>query len=166
MPNACKTRYRPSNKELLIITQRENGSLDTRGYLNLGIDSPTIIGYKMIEVKKENKNCANSTDKLLGQRVRTMRVLRNRSQAQLADGLGVTFQQIQKYEKGLNRISASRLLDIANILETNINYFFQGLSNEDTFLEKKLRLRDKKQATLLIGIKKLNQLAEEIGEIL
>lgn len=122
----------------------------------------------MIELKKENRNRATFTDKLLGQKVRTMRLLRNKSQVELAKTLNLTFQQVQKYENGFNRISACRLLDIANFLEININYFFQGLSNipEDSSLGKKLLAREKKLTKLLAEIKKLNQLAEEIGEIL
>lgn len=131
-------------------------------------DSSTITSNKMIELKKENRNRATFTDKLLGQKVRTMRLLRNKSQVELAKTLNLTFQQVQKYENGFNRISACRLLDIANFLEININYFFQGLSNipEDSSLGKKLLAREKKLTKLLAEIKKLNQLAEEIGEIL
>ncbi|MDO1559297.1 helix-turn-helix transcriptional regulator [Brevundimonas sp. 2R-24] len=60
-----------------------------------------------------------------------MRLLRRRqqiSQQRLADALGLTFQQVQKYEKGSNRISASKLWDIARFLETPIDYFFEGLT--------------------------------------
>lgn len=49
------------------------------------------------------------------------------SQEKIADLLGVTFQQVQKYEKGVNRVAASRLLDIADALDTDVNYFFVGL---------------------------------------
>ena len=48
------------------------------------------------------------------------------SQSQLADALGITFQQIQKYEKGINRISAGRLFEIANLLGVPITFFFEG----------------------------------------
>jgi transcriptional regulator with XRE-family HTH domain len=49
------------------------------------------------------------------------------SQEKLADALGLTFQQVQKYEKGVNRIGASRLLHIAGILDVNIEFFFEGV---------------------------------------
>lgn len=49
------------------------------------------------------------------------------SQERLADALGLTFQQVQKYEKGMNRIGASRLLQIAGILDVGIEFFFEGL---------------------------------------
>lgn len=50
------------------------------------------------------------------------------TQVQLADAVGITFQQIQKYERGVNRIAASRLWQMADFLNTDINYFFDGLA--------------------------------------
>ncbi len=70
---------------------------------------------------------ANATDKRLGERVRARRLEMGMSQEQLAAALGVTFQQVQKYEKGVNRIAASRLLDIAAALDLPIATFFEGL---------------------------------------
>lgn len=52
------------------------------------------------------------------------------SQEKLADSLGITFQQVQKYEKGTNRMGASRLFDIARVLDARIDYFFDGLPIE------------------------------------
>jgi len=63
----------------------------------------------------------------VGQRMRTRRQILDVSQTDLADRLGITFQQIQKYEKGTNRISASRLVEIAAALEVPVTYFFDGL---------------------------------------
>jgi transcriptional regulator with XRE-family HTH domain len=63
-------------------------------------------------------------DALIGQRIRQARTLRNLSQAELATKAGVTFQQLQKYENGSNRVSASRLYQIAKILEFPVTYFF------------------------------------------
>ena len=54
------------------------------------------------------------------------RMMLNMSQTTLADGVGITFQQIQKYEKGTNRVSASRLQQFAKILEVPISFFFDG----------------------------------------
>lgn len=62
-------------------------------------------------------------DQRLGQRIRSRRLEMGVSQMQLADMLGVTFQQIQKYEKGKNRVAASRLQQIAEHLKTNIAHF-------------------------------------------
>jgi transcriptional regulator with XRE-family HTH domain len=64
----------------------------------------------------------------VGSRVRSRRILMGMSQERLADQLGVTFQQVQKYEKGANRISASRLHDISQILEVPPGYFFEEIT--------------------------------------
>ncbi len=66
-------------------------------------------------------------DKHIRDRVRTRRTMLGMSQEKLADALGLTFQQVQKYEKGVNRIGAGRLLQIAEILGVNIEFFFEGL---------------------------------------
>lgn len=63
-------------------------------------------------------------DKLVGERIRQLRHLLDISQTELANKVGVKFQQIQKYETGANRVSASRLSDIAGILKVNIGHFF------------------------------------------
>jgi transcriptional regulator with XRE-family HTH domain len=69
----------------------------------------------------------NQIDKHIGSRVRARRIMLGMSQERLADALGLTFQQVQKYEKGVNRVGASRLLQIAGILDVNIEFFFEGL---------------------------------------
>lgn len=74
-----------------------------------------------------DERAANAIDKKLGQRVRTRRLEIGMSQEKLAELLGVTFQQVQKYEKGVNRIAASRLHDIAASLDMPIAKFFDGL---------------------------------------
>lgn len=63
----------------------------------------------------------------VGRRVRERRMLMGLSQEQLARLLGVTFQQIQKYERGTNRVGASRLVELARILEVPVTWFFEGL---------------------------------------
>jgi transcriptional regulator with XRE-family HTH domain len=68
----------------------------------------------------------NPTDKYVGSRVRMRRLMLHMSQERLADQLGLTFQQVQKYEKGTNRISASRLQEISQILEVPVPFFFEG----------------------------------------
>ena len=70
------------------------------------------------------------TDKHVGARVRMRRLMLDMSQTNLAQGLGVSFQQIQKYEKGTNRISASRLQQLSKILQVSIPFFFEGLSDQ------------------------------------
>lgn len=73
----------------------------------------------------------NPIDKFVGGRVRMQRLLAGLSQERLGDQLGITFQQIQKYEKGSNRISASRLQQLSRILGVDVAFFFEGapLSN-------------------------------------
>jgi transcriptional regulator with XRE-family HTH domain len=71
----------------------------------------------------------NPIDKYVGGRVRMRRMMLGLSQEKLADALGLTFQQVQKYEKGTNRISASRLQAISQILEAPVHYFFDGVPN-------------------------------------
>jgi len=66
-------------------------------------------------------------DMYVGNRVRMRRLMLGISQTRLANALGVTFQQVQKYEKGTNRISASRLQHISHILQVPIPFFFEGL---------------------------------------
>jgi transcriptional regulator with XRE-family HTH domain len=70
------------------------------------------------------KKIISTTDKHVGDRVRMRRVALGVSQSTLGAKVGVTFQQIQKYEKGTNRISASRLSQIADVLQVKEAYFF------------------------------------------
>ena len=68
----------------------------------------------------------NPIDRHVGSRVRMRRMLVGMSQEKLGEALGITFQQVQKYEKGTNRISASRLQHIARILGVTIGFFYEG----------------------------------------
>ena len=70
-------------------------------------------------------------DSHVGNRIRARRRLCKVSQAELADGIGLSFQQIQKYERGLNRVSASKLYAIAKRLGVPISHFFEGLAETD-----------------------------------
>jgi transcriptional regulator with XRE-family HTH domain len=72
------------------------------------------------------KKAPNPTDKHVGARVRMRRMMLAMSQEKLGDALGLTFQQVQKYEKGANRIGASRLQQIAHILQVPVSFFFEG----------------------------------------
>jgi len=69
----------------------------------------------------------NPVDLHVGRRIRDRRKEVRVSQEKLADVLGLTFQQVQKYEKGANRVSASKLYEIATALQASIEYFFRGL---------------------------------------
>ena len=75
------------------------------------------------------EDAPNPVDVHVGRRVRLRRRELGVSQAWLADRLGLTFQQVQKYERGANRISASKLYQIASVLEVPITYFFEGLDD-------------------------------------
>jgi len=74
-----------------------------------------------------DERSANVIDRKIGQRVRSRRLEIGMSQEKLAELLGVTFQQVQKYEKGVNRIAASRLHDISTALDMPVARFFEGL---------------------------------------
>jgi len=74
------------------------------------------------------KKSMHPVDKQVGVRVRMRRLMLGMSQEKLAHGLGVSFQQVQKYEKGTNRISASRLQRIADILQVAVSFFFEELA--------------------------------------
>lgn len=68
----------------------------------------------------------NPIDTHVGSRVRLRRMLIGMSQERLGEQMGLTFQQIQKYEKGVNRIGASRLLNLSQILDVPVQFFFDG----------------------------------------
>ncbi|MGH6684511.1 MAG: helix-turn-helix domain-containing protein, partial [Pseudolabrys sp.] len=72
------------------------------------------------------KKVPDPTDTHVGARVRMRRMMLSMSQEKLGDALGLTFQQVQKYEKGTNRIGASRLQAISNILQVPVSFFFEG----------------------------------------
>ncbi len=82
------------------------------------------------EVEPGNPRKPNPIDVHVGGRVRLRRMLLGMSQEKLGECLGLTFQQVQKYEKGANRIGASRLFELARILGVNIQYFFEELSGQ------------------------------------
>jgi transcriptional regulator with XRE-family HTH domain len=71
---------------------------------------------------------ASDADRYVGARIRERRIMLGLSQQQLAGMIGVTYQQAHKYERGLNRISAGRLFEIAEVLAVPISWFFEGLA--------------------------------------
>src|SRR5262245_27730745 len=74
----------------------------------------------------KHRGVPNLVDKHVGSRVRMRRMMLGMSQEKLGDGLGLTFQQVQKYEKRANRIGASRLQHISHILQIPVPFFFEG----------------------------------------
>ena len=73
------------------------------------------------------KRRAGAEDVEIGRKIRALRLERGLSQSNLADGIGLTFQQVQKYEKGMNRVSAGRLQRIADMLNIPVTFFYGGL---------------------------------------
>lgn len=82
-------------------------------------------------MEKENKKKPNPTDVHVGGRIRLRRNMLGMSQEKLGESLGITFQQIQKYEKGTNRVGASRLQAIASILSVPVAFFFEDAPGAD-----------------------------------
>ncbi len=72
----------------------------------------------------------HTVDVHVGKRIRHRRWMNGTTQQQLAESVGIKFQQIQKYETGMNRVSASRLWDIARVLGVPVSFFFDGLEAE------------------------------------
>jgi transcriptional regulator with XRE-family HTH domain len=79
----------------------------------------------------ENKKKPNPIDIHVGSRIRLRRNMLGMSQEKLGESLGITFQQIQKYEKGTNRVGASRLQAIASILSVPVSFFFEDAPGQD-----------------------------------
>lgn len=77
-----------------------------------------------------SKGFPNPIDVHVGRKLQLRRTLLGLSQERLGDLIGLTFQQVQKYESGANRVSSSRLYDIARVLEIGIPYFFEGMTAE------------------------------------
>jgi len=80
-----------------------------------------------MSVVKEKKTKINEVDLYVGTRLRLKRSLVGLTQDKLAQALGITAQQVQKYENGVNRMGASRLLQVSQILKAPVQYFFEGL---------------------------------------
>lgn len=102
--------------------------------------------YVTIE-KIMNKNMFHPIDLHVGKRIRFKRKMIGLTQSDLGGKVDLTFQQIQKYEKGENRVSASKLYQIAQILDTNVSFFFDGYN--DT-VSKREEITDDKQSVDLV----------------
>ena len=79
----------------------------------------------MTQMMMQHVKAPDPTDRHVGARVKMRRLMLGMSQGKLGGALGLTFQQVQKYEKGMNRIGASRLRDIAAILQVPVSFFFE-----------------------------------------
>ena len=81
------------------------------------------------------------TERHVGSRIRERRTMLGLTQQQLADLIGVTYQQAHKYERGVNRVSAGRLFDIASVLGVDVDYFFKGVEDANsTVLSERQRM--------------------------
>jgi len=78
-----------------------------------------------------NKRSGDARDSEIGRRIRALRLERGLSQTELGNLLGVTFQQVQKYEKGANRVAAGRLQRVAEALTVPITFFYEGSTSEE-----------------------------------
>src|SRR5438477_6388256 len=83
---------------------------------------------KMGGRRRQKMDGPNPIDVHVGGRVRLRRTLLGMSQEKLGDAIGLTFQQVQKYERGANRVSSSRLFDLARVLDVLFAYFFDEMS--------------------------------------
>ena len=102
----------------------------------LGPDGPDDAD---VEIKPSPR--ANAADHHVGARIRERRIMLGLSQQQLAQMIGVTYQQAHKYERGLNRISAGRLYEIAQVLGVPVSWFFDGLARTEQPAEMTQRQR-------------------------
>lgn len=86
---------------------------------------------KLNKTEKSTSSSPNPMDIHVGKRLKARRTLLGMSQEKLADAIGLTFQQIQKYERGTNRISASRLYQLSGVLDVTVSYFFENFIDKD-----------------------------------
>ncbi|PWC31162.1 helix-turn-helix transcriptional regulator [Azospirillum sp. TSO35-2] len=84
---------------------------------------------------REKKEGLNDVDVFVGQRLRELRMLAGLSQSDVASALGLTFQQLQKYERGFNRVSSSRLFKLGQFFRVPVSVFFEGLENRQPAVE-------------------------------
>lgn len=105
-------------------------------------DMPSRNGHR------KTKESAGSRDKVFGLRLRQRRTFLGFSQQTLGDAVGMTFQQIQKYEHGTNKISAARLIDFSKVLNVPVSYFYAGLGDIGEKTPKQLLVSDVSQTSL------------------
>ncbi len=92
----------------------------------------TVV-FKAKESSGPGRSRAQDVDRYVGARMRERRIMLGLTQQQMAELIGVTYQQAHKYEKGINRIAAGRLYNIAQALGVDVGYFFEGLEHKDSF---------------------------------
>ena len=93
----------------------------------IGAAAEVLMSNNETVERVEREHRASPIDVHVGTRVRLRRTLLGMSQEKLGEALGLTFQQVQKYERGVNRIGASRLFDLARVLDVPISFFFDDM---------------------------------------
>jgi transcriptional regulator with XRE-family HTH domain len=100
-------------------------------YRSAAWDAETAVAREITKLDLDE----NKVDQRVGENVRRIRILRRLSQEKLALTVGVTFQQIQKYEKGINRISASRLVQFSIVLSCSLEDLFEGAKDDAVIVD-------------------------------
>jgi transcriptional regulator with XRE-family HTH domain len=109
-------------------TPTSRGAADLRGAADDGAGGPTPT--RAATSGRRSVGRTQDIDRHVGARVRERRIMLGLTQQQLADLIGVTYQQAHKYERGINRVSAGRLFEIAQVLSVPVSYFFDGLEEQ------------------------------------
>lgn len=105
----------------------------------------------------------------VGQRVKEIRTVRGFTQSNVAEHLGISFQQLQKYETGANRVSASRMFELSKLLNVSPSFFFEGLEGEDYESMPPMDMETARIASVLSSItneklkRRINTLISEIA---
>src|SRR5512138_3267596 len=90
----------------------------------------TNSNFTRTPIMIENKKKPNPIDIHVGSRIRLRRTLLGMSQQKLGEAIGLTFQQVQKYERGANRVGSSRMFELARVLDVPISYFFEEMGSD------------------------------------
>jgi transcriptional regulator with XRE-family HTH domain len=119
-------RDRPT-RSLLPASERSNAATSDRFARASAAAGGRLLDFQDCRSKAEmGKRIRDPRDTEIAKRVRALRLERGLSQTELGEVLGVTFQQVQKYERGTNRISAGRLYRIAEVLDVPVSFFYEG----------------------------------------
>ena len=100
-------------------------------------------------MKKLGPRSASPIDLHVGTRIRIRRQLMNMTQEKLGENLGVTFQQVQKYERGTNRVGASRLWNISRVLDVPVSFFYDGLEDDREYDQEYDKVAENKQMPIV-----------------
>jgi transcriptional regulator with XRE-family HTH domain len=107
-------------REQIIMAYRANGPRSSSS-------SETVALPRAVVPTRRSTSRTQDIDRHVGARIRERRIMLGLTQQQLADLIGVTYQQAHKYERGINRVSAGRLFEVAQVLGVPVSYFFDGL---------------------------------------